>query len=447
MNLAFRFPKQTLTIRFLAMLILLAGLQQALAQPTIISTVPSNGATGVATNAAVVFTFSTAMDTTATTAQFIDLTTSGFPTVIPVWSAGNTVLTCTPSPAFTTGDSIEWIVSGQDAIGNPLGGLPFGTFTTGSGGGGGSSNTNAVTSFIVGKAWFYDQTNASPPSLDPTIPYLFNGLTSLASNRTATSVTLTMPTAVVSNLVNLVYSWDYDLLGAYNTNLTTFNATFPAGNYIFNVHSNAANQQVTVNLPNYAQPNAPHVSNYAAAQTINPALPFTLTWDAFTGGGSTDYVSVVIGGNGVNLFQTPFFGQTNSLHGTATSVTIPANTLSASSNYNASLSFYHAIITTNGNYITEAFVASYTSFTIATAGSSAASPVLTNAAWSGGMFGFNILTSPGQMVTVIYNTNLSSAFSSWPILLTTNSAGSISHISDPHSVTNKTLFYRARNGT
>jgi hypothetical protein len=88
-----------------------------------------------------------------------------------------------------------------------------------------------------------------------------------------------------------------------------------------------------------------------------------------------------------------------------------------------------------------------TSFNIGTASSSAAAPILTNAIWSGGTFGFNILTSPGQIVTVIYNTNLTSTFSSWPILLTTNSTGSTAHISDPHSATNKTLFYRARNGS
>jgi hypothetical protein len=444
MNAAVHSPKPIPAIRFLAMVFFLAGLHLAVAQPTITMTVPSNGATGVSTSAPVVFTFSTGMDTTATTAQFIDTTTFGSPTVIPVWSMGNTVLTCTPSPAFTIGHTIEWAVSGQDTNGNTLGGTPFGTFTTGTGGGGGSSNTNAVTSFVVGKAWEYDQTSASVPLLDTNIPYVFSGVTSLASNRTATTVTLTLPTAGVSNLVqNFLYPWDFYLAG-YNTNLTTYNATFPAGNYIFNVYSNAADQQVTVDLPNYAQPNAPHVSNWAAAQTINPSLPFTLTWDAFTGGGSTDYVSVVIGGT---LFQTGGFGQTNALHGTATSVTIPAATLSASSNYLADLAFYHAVITTNGNYVTLAYVASVTSFNISTAGSSAAAPVFTNAAWSGGTFGFNILTSPSQTVTVIYNANLGSAFSSWPILLTTNSPGSIFHISDSHSATNKTLFYRARNGS
>jgi hypothetical protein len=247
-------PKQIPTIRFLAMLFFLAGLHLAVAQPTITMTVPSNGATGVSTSAPVVFTFSTGMDTTATTATFIDLTTFGAPTVIQVWSAGNTVLTCMPSPAFGINHNIEWFVSGQDTLANPLnGGNPVtGTFTTSTGGGGGGSGTNAVTSFVVGKAWEYDQTSASVPLLDTNIPYVFEGLTSLASNRTATSATLTLPTAAVSNLLqNILFPSDFYLSG-FNTNLTTFAATFPAGNYIFNVYSNAADQTVTVNMPNYA---------------------------------------------------------------------------------------------------------------------------------------------------------------------------------------------------
>ena len=448
MKPAFRLPGQPPTLRFLAFLFLQASLQLAVAQPTITLTVPSDGATGVSPSAAVVFTFSTAMNPTFSAARFID-TTTGFPaSAPPVWSAGNTVLTCTPSPAFASGDTIQWYVYGQDTGGNPLnGGTPvIGSFTTGAGGGGGGSGTNAYTSFVVGKAWLYNQPSTAAPMLDTNTPYVFEGLTSLASNRTATAITLTMPTAGISNLIqNVTAPEDYYLFSA-NTNLTTFNATFPPGSYRFDVYSNAADQQVTVNLPNYAQPNAPHVSNYTAAQAVNPTQPFILTWDAFTGGGSTDYVSVAISGLSGNLFETPGYGQAGALTGSATQVTIPANTLAANSNYTADLTFFHVTFATNGTTLTEAFVASYTTFTISTASSSAAAPVLTNAAWSGGMFGFDILTAPSQTLTVVYNTNLNNAFSSWPILLTTNSPGSIVHISDPHSSANKTLFYRARNG-
>ncbi len=167
------------------------------------------------------------------------------------------------------------------------------------------SGTNAVTTFSVGKAWEYNQTNTAAPALDADFPYAFSALTSLASNRTATAITVTFPNAAVSNLTqNFVQPEDYYLFGS-NTNLTTFNANYPTGNYVFNVTSNAANQQVTVNLPAVTQPNAPHVSNYAAAQTINPSQPFTLTWDAFSGGTSADYIFVSIGEN----FETGDFGR------------------------------------------------------------------------------------------------------------------------------------------
>jgi len=46
-----------------------------------------------------------------------------------------------------------------------------------------------------------------------------------------------------------------------------------------------------------------------------------------------------------------------------------------------------------------------------------------------------------------YSANLSAAPATWPVLLTTNSPGNKVHISDPRSATNKSLFYRARNGT
>jgi ABC-type thiamine transport system substrate-binding protein len=66
--------EQNLTVRLSAMMLVVADLQQAAAQPTIISTVPSNGATGVSPGAAVVFTFSTAMNPTATYVIFSDAT-------------------------------------------------------------------------------------------------------------------------------------------------------------------------------------------------------------------------------------------------------------------------------------------------------------------------------------------------------------------------------------
>src|SRR5665213_2010656 len=280
MKTRFIFPRRADGQRagWLALVTLLLSLYRAVAQPTIVSTVPANGATGVSTTAAVVFTFSEAMNPTATTATFVNNTTFALLTTSPVWSAGNTVLTCTPSPAFPANTTILWVVSGQDTQGKSLSGTPEGTFTTGtSGGGGGGSGTNQYTSFAVGQAIYYDQTSSGAPTLDTNIPYFFVGDLTLASNRAAVSATLALPSGSVSNLTqNPVAAYQF-FLDASNTNQTAFNTTFGSGNYIFTVTAATSNQQVTVNLPAaLAQPGAPTVTNYSAAQAVNPAQAFTL---------------------------------------------------------------------------------------------------------------------------------------------------------------------------
>lgn len=186
----------------------------AQAQVTISSMVPPNGATGVSPSAAVVFTFSGAMDTNATTAFFIDISNPTGPlTTIQDWNAAGTVLTCTPSPAFPSNKSLTWAVSGQAADSTPLGGIPTGSFTTGSGGGGttSGSGTNRITTFNVGKIYSYEQNSAAAPSLMTNVPFAFGASVTLASNRTATAITLTSPSSAVTNLTqNFVQHETYD---------------------------------------------------------------------------------------------------------------------------------------------------------------------------------------------------------------------------------------------
>src|SRR5262249_32040862 len=90
-----------------SVLFLLAGLRMASADPTIVSTVPANLAAGVSPTAAVVFTFSEPMDTANTEALFLvpPFTTL---TTTAAWSANDTVLTCTPTPAFPANTNIIW---------------------------------------------------------------------------------------------------------------------------------------------------------------------------------------------------------------------------------------------------------------------------------------------------------------------------------------------------
>jgi len=413
-------------------------LQSAYADPTIVSPLPANGASP---SGPFVFVFSEPMDTDFTEVAFTDITDpfNTLPT-INVWSGGNTVLTCTPSPAFAANRLIVWSAFGQNPNGDFLADPTGGFFTTG-GGGGGSSGTNAITEFSVGKSHHYNQTSTALPVLDPSTPYGLSAVTSLSSNRSATNVTLTLPGSAVSNLVQNFFAPELFTMFASYTSLSTFDATFPAGNYTFTVKAVTSNQMVVVNFPgSITQPGAPHVSNYSAAQAVNPGQAFALTWDAFPGGTSSDYIFVSIG----NAYNSPNPGLPGALSGTATAFNIPANTLQAGSSYDSTIGFYHAINITNGtSYITTVYRATFTDFMLTTTTSSS-SLKLTNAIYSPANFSFDVLSPASPSVIVEYKTNLSSVV--WHTLLVTNNPPSRFHAVAPQSTTNRHLFFRARIG-
>jgi len=111
----------------------LLGLAQAQAQPTLLSSVPDSGATGVAPNASVAFTFSEAMDTNQTTAQFMEALNplAGYLNATETWSADCQTLTCSPTPPWPPGQMIAWGVTGADQSGNALPDDTSGLFSTG----------------------------------------------------------------------------------------------------------------------------------------------------------------------------------------------------------------------------------------------------------------------------------------------------------------------------
>jgi hypothetical protein len=428
---------------FLGLLILtLANTHLWSAQPVITSPPPANGASP---SGPFSFTFSQPMNPDFSGVAFIDFTTFATLPTVDVWSAGNTVLTCTPSPAFPTNRQIVWSASGENMAGEPLGGTDGGIFTTGSGsGGGGGSGTNTITTFSVGKVHHYNQTSSGAPTLDPDTPYDFSGVTVLASNRTATNITLTLPTAAVSNLMQLPFTPEIFILYNSSVNLSTYDATFPAGNYTFLVKSLNSNQTMVVNLPttnSLPLPNAPHVTNYVAAQVVDPSQPFVLGWDAFVGGTAADFIDVDIG----TAFGSPNPGLPGALNGTARTLTIPANTLQPNTTYASQIGFFHSLGATNATFATNAFRATYTEFSVVTSsGAAGGQLVLTNAVWSPGVFSFDVLCTNGQTVTIEYTNALRTG--AWPKLLTTNSPGTKIHIVSPQAVSNSSLYYRARNG-
>jgi hypothetical protein len=155
-------------------------------------------------------------------------------------------------------------------------------------------------------------------------------------------------------------------------------------------------------------------------------------------------LAVGIGFKG-GLFNIGATGQIiiGALTGTARAFTIPAGTLQPNTTYSSSVGFFRHVGTTNASYVTAAYRATYTEFPLITIGGSQL--VLTNAMHAPSNLSFDVLCSPGQIVTVEYTTNLSNL--SWQTLLTTNSPGSSFRAASPQAATNQLMFFRARNGS
>lgn len=141
------------------------------------------------------------------------------------------------------------------------------------------------------------------------------------------------------------------LKGHTNASLTgtisaDWNGTQYVGTYTFNGASGNVSIPeaivTTLSLPTDAYPNAPHITNFTAAQTLNPAADFTLTWDAFAGGAADDLITLFIFDGNNQVFHTdaiPLPSSSPHLDGTATSFVLPKNTLLANKTYNAQLWF------------------------------------------------------------------------------------------------------------
>src|SRR2546430_6447607 len=176
-------------------------LAQDMTPPSLVSSSPAKGATGVALDAKVIFTFSEEM--LPSQSIFWNASGSGFDSgkFSYSWSADQKTLTCAYAGNLPAGASVNWVLLDfSDLADNMLAETEFGSFTTATVGGGttnqcpGAIGNGALTSFSLLKTATFVQTSAAAPVPDQSQdPYGFFSTVNLATNRTATSVTLAVP--------------------------------------------------------------------------------------------------------------------------------------------------------------------------------------------------------------------------------------------------------------
>ena len=402
----------------------------ATALPTVTSVTPLVSATGVSRTGPLIVTFSEPMIPGATSAFFVD-PNRGMVSALPAWNANYMRLTNTPIGSLSAGTVIYWSVDGYGNTGPLSGGITDGYFTTAADPG---TCTNTVGSITLAKGAFYQQNSGAAPVLNSANPYAFVACSAVAcSNWTTTNISLALPTPKgTTNIPAETIPGRYNLTALFSTAAGLEN-TFPDGNYVFNLQGPTQVVGLPLAFPitlGFPLP-APHVTNYVAAQAINPTQPFVLGWDAAPAGVDCIYAEIY------GAFSTAALGQPQALSGAARTVTVPANTLASNRVYTAALTFYDLVLVTN-DYVKLAYRATTTEFSLGTLGTPL---VITNTGCSGGIFGFDVLSAAGQALAIETTTNPACGY--WTTLLTTNSPGRI-RVTDSLTPSKPHLFYRAR---
>ncbi len=313
-----------------------------------------------------------------------------------------------------------------------------------------SARTRAadVLFYAVAKDEGFDQTSAGAPTPKGN-PYRFNAIVGLATANSVTSATVqSLPSGAVYPLVAGTYSFDFQ---AKFTTLSALNAAAPNGNYRLAINAaHDGTHTITLPLNGDAYPvTDPHISNFSAAQAINPAAAFTMTWDLFSGGTANDFVQLLIADvSGATVFESPDPGQPGALTGLASSLLIPANTLPPASSLGGQLLFAKAVATDAATYPGVVGFASYykfTQFTLATttAVTNSSPPrVVAGTPNNPSQFRVQLIGQAGQPYVIEASSSLRSG--SWVPLITNIAVGGQFNFTDSQSASSPIRFYRGR---
>lgn len=197
-----------------------------------------------------------------------------------------------------------------------------------------------ITDYTVLKAQLFTQTNLSTPALEASNEYVIHAFADLCFPDAAAVGTLQLPGGMITNLSASYESFSFD---AQFNSLAALNAAYPSGNYLFTLRtSHFGTNAGALTLTGDGYPaNAPRLTNFVAAQAINPAMDFRLVWDAMTGGTTNDFILAQVDNDfGDTVFVTSTVrGQGIFLNGTNTSVIIPGKTLELGQTYDLRLVF------------------------------------------------------------------------------------------------------------
>lgn len=359
-------------------------------------------------------------------------------------SSDSMTVTCAPATSLPANTTITWTLNPPDATlaimddyNDPLP-LTTGSFTTGSGAQ--PADTNFCLCSLT-KTADYTQTGPSTLAVYSNVPAFYSGSVAGTSADPVASASLTISGVSQARAFStLPGQTDFSDLAGFGSQ-ALMDAAFPTGIYTFNAQrqSGPLTAQVTVTSD---YPPAPMITNFNAAQAINPSAAFTFQWTPIPNTESGDSIYFYID----DANSADVYAVTNGLDNTTASVTIPAGLLNSNTIYQGILCFSRPVfVSTNtaNRVIAMAGLTRATYFPITTAGAAPPAPRFTSYYLTNGQISASVSGPPGGALVIEYCTN----WNGWTTVLTTNipPAGSIVY-SDAIPPGNPRRFYRARTG-
>lgn len=197
-----------------------------------------------------------------------------------------------------------------------------------------------LQTYLAVKGQQYEQANTAVPALITSgNPYHFYSSVAGSDSNAISSASFALSKTKVFTLTNS--EGEFTLEQSFATK-KLLDKTFSLGTYKFSIQTlNDGLQSPALKLLKETYPPVPRIANWSDLQEIEPELPTTLSWDAFTGGTAKDFVMLDIFETGGDLpvISSPALIESGALNGTNVSFEIPAGTLATNHTYDAQLLF------------------------------------------------------------------------------------------------------------
>ena len=152
-----------------------------------------------------------------------------------------------------------------------------------------ADNGPAARQYLLAKGLHFTQSGPGVPALSTNEPY--EGMLSVdpTSSTSISSVSVLIPGGDTVMLATNGYDSEWQAKKSFSTK-AALDAEAPSGSYRFTIIGSDGTHMPTLTLTGDTYPNTPRLANWAALQHADASGDIVVTWDAFSGGTTNDFV-------------------------------------------------------------------------------------------------------------------------------------------------------------